>query len=441
MTLDSVLISKKTLSDTLSDTLSYLHSWFIAGDPMIRLGSIGSDEGANCLGVECAPSEFCSKRYYCLFNVSLSDTGLSYFDYLDCLEVYFDITSDGKNDPESTTWRCLISLSSQSYDTLSEPANTEQFSPCGGPIWDLTDTNWVASGVDENLQIALNGGVDSNGVWWEGRRAGMTLSESLGLQFWNNEEKCTLKTPCNPVLDCTKLGSFTAVALGRLHKPMMLPWVFLASSALKNINQQLINQYNELKGAIESLALDTFSIDEFFPTKSQDFDLQNSLAGLSGIFSILGGFVPVPGVGAAISAAGTIASGVGTFLANSAAATSDPLEAQKLFSDKVLTYYRATLSGLDDAVTKLFAGEPIPAPGPESFNITDMTQHGAWVDPNAGANVSDLNTKIRLEILSRSIDSLWKTPPYNKMWVLFTDLQDVDGTKCNSSGKSAPIVL
>ncbi|KAI4142426.1 MAG: hypothetical protein L6R39_004942 [Caloplaca ligustica] len=218
----------------------------------------------------------------------------------------------------------------------------------------------------------------------------------------------------------------------------MLPWVFLASSALKNINQQLINQYNELKGAIESLALDTFSIDEFFPTKSQDFDLQNSLAGLSGIFSILGGFVPVPGVGAAISAAGTIASGVGTFLANSAAATSDPLEAQKLFSDKVLTYYRATLSGLDDAVTKLFAGEPIPAPGPESFNITDMTQHGAWVDPNAGANVSDLNTKIRLEILSRSIDSLWKTPPYNKMWVLFTDLQDVDGTKCNSSDLTGP---
>ncbi|KAL8783491.1 MAG: hypothetical protein Q9213_004587 [Squamulea squamosa] len=130
--------------------------------------------------------------------------------------------------------------------------------------------------------------------------------------------------------------------------------------------------------------------------------------GLSGIFTILCGFVPV--VGPAIETAGTIASGVGTFLAT-AAATNDPQEAQKLFSQKVLVYYRSLLSGMDDLIASLFAGEQIPKPGPESFNITDMMKNGTWVNPtNTLTRVSDLNRKVRTEILARSTDSLWKTP-------------------------------
>ncbi|KAL8755339.1 MAG: hypothetical protein Q9199_003718, partial [Rusavskia elegans] len=180
-----------------------------------------------------------------------------------------------------------------------------------------------------------------------------------------------------------------------------------------NINRQLRNQYDELKDAIESLALDTFSIDDFFPKKSQDFALQNSLAGIGGLFSILGGFVPV--AGPAIAAAGTIASGVGTFMANSIAASSDPLEAQKVFSQKVVDIYNGSLHAMDDLVEKLFKGDPIPGPVPGNFTIIDMMKGGAWVDPDALTKVSDLNHKLRKEALSRSIDSLWKTRPSNKI--------------------------
>ncbi|KAL8903537.1 MAG: hypothetical protein Q9171_007371 [Xanthocarpia ochracea] len=164
---------------------------------------------------------------------------------------------------------------------------------------------------------------------------------------------------------------------------MRLPWVLLASVAFRNINRQLQNQFTQLNFAILSLGLDTFSIDDFFPTKDQLFDLQNGLAGLGGILSILGGFVPV--FGSSISAAGTIAAGVGTFLANSAAASGDPLQPQKTFAEDVKTFYVATLVAMDKAVNMLFEGKSIPPAGPNSFNITDMMKDGAWWVTEASA--------------------------------------------------------
>ncbi|KAL8818906.1 MAG: hypothetical protein Q9191_007840, partial [Dirinaria sp. TL-2023a] len=286
--------------------------------------------------------------------------------------------------------------------------------------------------VDPQMQVALQGGVDKNGVYWEGRRAGETFSETVERQFWGSpgNRRCSITTPCLNLPDCSTVGSFTAIELGRTLKPLRIPWVLLATTAITNINQQLVNQYNELKDALESIALDTFTIDDFFPTKDAHLGLQNSLAGLGAVFSILGGFVPV--AGPAIAAAGTIVSGAGTFLASSVA-SNDPQEAQKAFSTQVLSFRSAILSGLDNAAAKLFSGERIPDPklGFESFNISDMMANGSWVSPSSLTNVSNLNAKLRVEILSRAIDALWKTPTSNKMWVLFTDLQDdKNSTKC-----------
>ncbi|KAL8964018.1 MAG: hypothetical protein Q9183_004770, partial [Haloplaca sp. 2 TL-2023] len=298
------------------------------------------------------------------------------------------------------------------------------------------------------MSLQPGGGVSEDGYYWRGPSDGdgdgdvPTLAETFGRQFWNVNLKCTLANPCQHALDCESVGSYTA-NFGQPSAPGPSQWVYMATAAFVNINQQLRNQYNELKDAIESLALDTFSIDDFFPAKTEDFSLFDSLTGLSGIFSILGGFVPV--AGPFIGAAGTIASGVGTFLQNSAASSSsDPLEAQKIFSQKVLTFYRASLSAMDDLVAKLFAGEPIPAPGPGSFTLLDMMKDGAWVNPNTLTNVSDLNQKIRREILSRSIDSLWKSRTKEqtiKMWVLFTDLSnDSESKECveNSTFSTGP---
>lgn len=373
---------------------------------------------------------FCQQQYYCLLHALLGSFGeapeiTQRFRW--CVDEKYNIFL---NHSDYTKRECHIYLSDFSSNAGSVRLGVES---CDSVDWQLTQENWRAYWTDDCLQTALEGGVDHYGVYWGGRREGETVAEALGRQFWNiNGNTCTIKNPCEPVLDCTKIGSFTAVGLGKYENPMRIPGALFVSSALRNINRQLRNQYDELKDAIESLALDTFSIDDFFPKKSQDFALQNSLAGIGGLFSILGGFVPV--AGPAIAAAGTIASGVGTFMANSIAASSDPLEAQKVFSQKVLDIYNGSLHAMDDLVEKLFKGDPIPGPVPGNFTIFDMMKDGAWVDPKALTKVSDLNNKLRKEALSRSIDSLWKTRPSNKMWVLFTDLGDDDAnsTTCDN---------
>lgn len=330
----------------------------------------------------------------------------------------------------SASWGCII-----------HPVAQIRTARSANPDWDLTPENWDFQSTDMQLQTSLQGGVDSSGYYWPDGSSETPLAETFGRQVWNVNLKCTLANPCQYILDCNSVGSCLANPLGLLPRPIPIRWVYFATAAFVNINQQLRNQWDELKDAIDSLTLDTFTIDDFFPSESQDFDLFNSLTGLSSIFSILGGFVPI--AGPLIATAGTIASGVGTFLQNSAAASAgDPLRAQKIFSQKVLIFYRALLSSMDDLVSKLFDGEQIPAPGPSSFNLM---KGGAWVNPNTLTNVSNLNEKIRKEILARSIDSLWKSRTQQqtiKMWVLFTDLSnDPSSTECAQSKLSLARII
>lgn len=85
---------------------------------------------------------------------------------------------------------------------------------------------------------------------------------------------------------------------------------------------------------------------------------------------------------------------------------------------------------MEDAITMLFNGESIQSSN-GSFNITDMLKDGAWASPHNLTDVNELGRQVKTEILSRSINSLWKTFSSNKMWVLFIDLQDGPGTeKC-----------
>ena len=378
----------------------------------------------------CSSSDVCGPYYYCLLTALASEgAGLPRVtNYRRCIEKRF---GQAPSQRDLSSWDCVIFLSSYDADISR---HDDQFYPCGDARYDLNTQNWERFSVDANFQVALTGGVDTQGVYWAGPRDNEKMMQTLGRDFWNfRGAQCSLETPCQPNLDCNSIGSWTAIGLGNAGKPRRQPWVLLATSALKNINQQLANQYGELKDAIESLALDTFSIDSFYPIKGQNPGLRDSLTGLSSIFSVLGGFIP--NSGPTISAAGTIVSAVSTFISNSISA-SDPLVVQKSFADDVLAFYRAVLEAMEKAVTTLFDGGSVrgdPNIKSNHFNITDMMKDGVWVDPNVLTKVTDLNSKIRIEVLSRSIDQLWKTWPKNKMWVLFVDLQNgSDSTKCHN---------
>ena len=321
--------------------------------------------------IEGTHENVCSLMYFCLFRTELFSSGLSTppYHFYACLK---DIKNLSEDKIRSATWRCYIHIRSDEYeidDYNFDAIINENVSkvPCSDESYDLTQTNWMHWEVDYNLQISLKGGVDTRGVYWEGERVNESFAETIGRQFWNlRGVKCTRANPCLPDLDCTRIGSYTALALGSVGRPLSLAWVLLATSAIKNINQQLVNQYDQLEHAIESLALDTFTIDDFFPKRNQNPSLQNSLTGLSGIFTILGGFIPVGGP--VIEAAGTIASSIGTFLANSVP-PSDPAEAQAIFSQKVLVLYRGLLSAMENVLAKLFDGDELPVTPSSGLSI------------------------------------------------------------------------
>ena len=106
---------------------------------------------------------------------------------------------------------------------------------------------------------------------------------------------------------------------------------------------------------------------------------------------------------------------------------------QDTFSATVLLIYRKYLSGLEDLVNQLFMGSTIGT-GDHSFNITDMMKGGTWVESTVVQNVSELNAKMRKEILARSINELWKTFPSSKMWILFVALQAGEDFSLDTSG-------
>ena len=405
----------------LSNTTTTLGTWLEASDVIIRTQQSG--QPSQCLGMDCSSASDCTPIYKCLFTAFLQSDNQSPAEaYGTCISN----TGKGWVPGGNSQWQCLINLDSYSMDPL-------QNSYCAGSQWELTQSNWELTAVDINLQTALQGGTDSDGIFWQGQEPNEKFSQSIGRQLWGEQGvQCTLENPCRPDLRCEDIGSQTAVSLGMGNHVLKSRWAFLATSAIKNINEELWNQYNQLENAIESLALDAFNSDDFFPVKGQNWNLLEGLSGLGTIFSILGGFIPE--VGPIISAVGAIASGASTFTADAVNTVNNPLQAQQTFAEKVLVIYKALLSGMDDAVTTLFNGDPVGGSN-GSFTIFDMMKGGAWVSPQSLSNVSDINTKVRVEILSRSIDSLWKTFSSNKMWVLFIDLgeQDrVNNPKCTA---------
>ncbi|KAI4208984.1 MAG: hypothetical protein LQ351_008046 [Letrouitia transgressa] len=80
------------------------------------------------------------------------------------------------------------------------------------------------------------------------------------------------------------------------------------------------------------------------------------------------------------------------------------------------------INGLDNITDTLFNGSNIG-----DFNISVVIAQGAWVENTVLQRVSNIEESFRIELISRSIDRLWKTPTSNKMFVLFVETADCDG--------------
>ena len=300
-------------SNNLDPVVNTLLTWITGDNVELTMVPPGSPPPKCLADVNCNTSEECTPLYACLLQRA-QHIGVTHVGVLEsCLQTNYP------NFPvlASSQWQCGFNIKKPRSD----------FTCKNNDGWTLKPNAYDFADTDNRLQTAVVGGIDTFGYFWEGKRPGESFATAIGRQYLASPDlTCTLSSPCTPDLDCDKLGSYTALSAGAAGKVEPMAHSYMVMASMKNLNQQMNNQYSELKDAINNLALTAFNIDEFYPKKGQDFSLLNTLSALSGFLSIVGGFIPV--VGPAIAAAGAIAGGASSFISNSVASKLDALDAQ-----------------------------------------------------------------------------------------------------------------
>lgn len=382
-------------------------------------------------GIKISTYEECKRFYGCLFYTLLHSATQD------------PELSDNASDPDADLHVCVSELFNKSLACeiyVSDVRYLAQDS-CASRISTVdAESRWQMEAVDKNLQVFIESGGDSRGIWWQGLTPvgeengdQSSLSSELGKQMMGDTSfQCSLASPCLPNLDCHTVGSHIAYALGQ--KPLAETWTLYALTALKNINQQLSSQYIALKGVTIGSTLRTFSIKDFYPQPDKDFQLPNLLQSLASAFALLGGFTP--GVaGRSLSQGSTTIGAVGAYLGRYIGDSAGTTINQEQYVDYVEQVFTSLMSGLDDVTAKLFNGSSIDG----DFNILSMMRGGAWLDTSVLQRASGLEDKLRIEILSRSINAIWKTPTSNKIFVTFVDLADgVNSTANCEADTSGP---
>ncbi|KAL8901203.1 MAG: hypothetical protein Q9192_000680 [Flavoplaca navasiana] len=292
-----------------------------------------------------------------------------------------------------------------------------------------TASSWKYTNADRDLAIFRDGGVDDDGVFHPGI-AGSGLSSALRKAFLGGvSSDCSMESICEPPAVCTQVG--TRFTLDPQRPLFQSSWAYNMLTAIANINQQLSNQYQALQSAAIESALVTFNIADYWPKPSDNLLIKNILTGLGIALAAVSGFIPFLGpqlvalqvAGATVGGLGAVAGGAGTFFERSLAKNpdlSDPNLSQKRVAPFIRQIFRVFSESLDNITAALLRGERIG----DDFDVYDMIQGGLWVDRSALSRIAAVQAQLFNEIISRAINSLWKNPTSNKMWVLYVDLED-----------------
>ena len=379
-------------------------------------------------------------------------------------------TIDGSAPFDNNICECANQLGQESASCYFEShPHSNDGSKCTNYLFSSPYQSWRGQSVDMNMQTFVRGGFDSFGIFWPGQNGfgefelykdgnpnitraqvstNYSLSTSMGKQMSGTEKfQCSLETQCQPSLQCGTVGSSIATGLGA--KISILQWPLLAMISLVNINQQLKNQYDEIAKATIQDTLRSFDVKVFYPQPKNHFALSNILQGLTSAFAILAGFVPgVEGVALATSSAavGAVGAYLGRYIDSNSNSTMDPNPAQEKFADTIVVIYDALLDGLDHLAKDIFRGDDVlrdfndstlRSQYPSGFGLLEMMKNGTWVDDSVLPNLTNSREQLAIEILSRGIDDLWKTPSHNKIFVTFQDLKDTKGSTANCMADSS----
>ena len=309
----------------------------------------------------------------------------------------------------------IVSYGSPATIDVQNPGNT---SLSAKEYYLLSVPNWHDAHTDENVQAIIEGGGDTDGLWWDALNFTTdgfvyTLQEAL-----LNEKRlnCSPATPgCNQgLINCADVG---ARNIPNFEGTIYSRWGFFVLSALQNIALRLQTQFQAINIATVNSTLKVFDIDGYYPIPGKQLGLKDIFSGLGVVFGVLSGFTPVLGPG--LGQAGTMLGAVGYYLEKSIKPIATGSATQANFANVISSIYTQLLGGTEQFAIDLFNGKSI-----EDRNITDMMMNGTWVNRNAFQSLTDASGKMSREIISRSLNALWKISPRNKMWVLFVDLQD-----------------
>ena len=88
-------------------------------------------------------------------------------------------------------------------------------------------------------------------------------------------------------------------------------WAYFAFWAIRNINQELVNQYQAITEVAIDATLETFNVNDYFPKAGKKLPLLNALTGPGTAFAAVSSFRGlVEGVAGAV---GAIIAAVGTY--------------------------------------------------------------------------------------------------------------------------------
>ncbi|KAL8870483.1 MAG: hypothetical protein Q9174_003485 [Haloplaca sp. 1 TL-2023] len=342
---------------------------------------------------------------------------------LKSLDILFGVATDHTLPPHALN--CPILLGNTSATGFAFYTRTAQ--QCFSP----TISSWQETNVDSNLAVFRDGGVDDDGVFHLGI-VGTGLSSALRKAFLGGvSSDCSIESICEPPAVCTQVG--TRFTLDPQRPLFQSSWAYNMLTAIANINQQMFNQYQALQSAAIESALATFNMADYWPKPSDNLQIKNIITGLGVALAAVSGFIPFLGpelialqaAGATVGGLGAVAGGAGTFFERSLARNpdlSDPNISQKRIAPFIRQIFRVFSESLDNITAALLRGERIG----DEFDVYDMIKGGLWVDRSALSRIAAVQAQLFNEIISRAINSLWKNPTSNKMWVLYVDLEDDD---------------
>ena len=429
---------KKTFTEVMLD---FLKPW-ISGDNYVITepkSPYFEFDHVECPFSNCSSHEWCRPFYESFFGMIAARTDAdkkswaynSAFNF----ENFLFRTYTDRRRPQNPFFSCAINLypaqgllAASHIDYRCGTAGADPLVP-GIPLGSSSNNSEASPnsltvvGFSEQLDTFKSGGVDGSLVRWPGvgrdlnlYRTRETLTAALGRQMMGLlDYTCNLRNPCRVPLNCDQIGSRTALGIsGKVYRST---WGYYALITIQNLNQQLSNQFRAVNGAGIRTLLNTLQIKDYWPDPDPRTDLRAGLSNLGNFFAAATGALPAVAQGLTLT--GGVVGSFGVTFATNMGDRLDRTQASDRFVPQLTAAYEVMVDTTYSLSNALFDDLVI-----EGGTLSDVLPD--WINGSSLQDLPSLEIELQRALISHALDRLWKTPPYNKMWVLYVNQEKAE---------------